>query len=164
MNHQSRFDAGYRMLGAGALGWPRGMVRGGFRMESTCTPMVDSCWCMAKPIQYCKVKKKLNKKKELEKYVVFPARKKIVLNACCHFSRVWLSATPWTVACHVPLSMGILQVRILEWATVPSFRGSSQPRDQTCISLVHLLHRQEGSLPLAPQGRSEKWPKAGVRC
>ena len=21
MNHQSRFDAGYRMLGAGALGW-----------------------------------------------------------------------------------------------------------------------------------------------
>jgi len=21
-----------------------------------CTPMVDGCWCMAKPIQYCKVK------------------------------------------------------------------------------------------------------------
>ena len=29
MNHQSRFDAGYRMLGAGALRRPRGMVRGG---------------------------------------------------------------------------------------------------------------------------------------
>jgi len=29
MNHQSRFDAGYRRLGAGALGWPRGMVWGG---------------------------------------------------------------------------------------------------------------------------------------
>ena len=29
MNRQSRFDAGYRMLGAGALGWPRGMVCGG---------------------------------------------------------------------------------------------------------------------------------------
>ena len=29
MNCQSRFDAGYRMLGAGALGGPRGMVRGG---------------------------------------------------------------------------------------------------------------------------------------
>ena len=25
MNHQSRFDAGYRKLGAGALGYPRGM-------------------------------------------------------------------------------------------------------------------------------------------
>ena len=24
MNCQSRFDAGYRMLGAGALGWPEG--------------------------------------------------------------------------------------------------------------------------------------------
>ena len=30
-------------------------VGGGFRMGNTCTPMVDSCWCMAKPIQYCKV-------------------------------------------------------------------------------------------------------------
>ena len=29
MNHQSRFDAGYRMLGAGALGQPRGMGWGG---------------------------------------------------------------------------------------------------------------------------------------
>ena len=32
-----------------------GMVGGGFRMGNTCTPMADSCWCMAKPIQYCKV-------------------------------------------------------------------------------------------------------------
>ena len=30
-NRQSRFDAGYRMLGAGALGQPRGMVQGGRR-------------------------------------------------------------------------------------------------------------------------------------
>ena len=29
MNHQSRLDAWYRMLRAGALGWPRGMVWGG---------------------------------------------------------------------------------------------------------------------------------------
>ena len=28
MNCQSRFNSGYRMLGAGALGWPRGMVQG----------------------------------------------------------------------------------------------------------------------------------------
>ena len=38
---------------------------------------------------------------------------------------------------------GILQARILEWFAVPSSRGSSQPRDQTC-----LLHWQMGSLPL----------------
>ena len=30
---------------------------GGFRMGNTCTPVVDSCQCMAKPIQYCKVAK-----------------------------------------------------------------------------------------------------------
>ena len=30
---------------------------GGFRMGNTCTPVADSCWYMAKPIQYCKVKK-----------------------------------------------------------------------------------------------------------
>ena len=28
----------------------------GFRMGNTCTPMEDSSQCMAKPIQYCKVK------------------------------------------------------------------------------------------------------------
>ena len=35
MSHQSRFDAGYWMLGAGALGGPRGMVRGGRREEGS---------------------------------------------------------------------------------------------------------------------------------
>ena len=28
---------------------------GGFRMGNMYIPVVDSCWCMAKPIQYCKV-------------------------------------------------------------------------------------------------------------
>ena len=32
-------------------------VGGGFRMGNTCTPMADSCQCMAKPIQYCKENK-----------------------------------------------------------------------------------------------------------
>ena len=31
MNRQSRFDAGYRMLGAGALGQPRAMIWGGMK-------------------------------------------------------------------------------------------------------------------------------------
>ena len=58
MNRQSRFNTGYRMLGAGALRRPREMVQGGrrdggFRMWNTCIPVGDSC--MAKPMQYCKV-------------------------------------------------------------------------------------------------------------
>ena len=43
---------------------------------------------------------------------------------------------------------GILHTETLKWVAMPS----SQPRDQTCISL-HLLLMQEGSLPLAPCGK-----------
>ena len=35
-----------------------------------------------------------------------------------------------------PLSLRILQARILEWVTVPCSRGSFQPRDQTQISHI----------------------------
>ena len=39
------------------------------------------------------------------------------------------SVTPKTEAHQAPLSMGILQARILERGAMPSSRGSSQPRD-----------------------------------
>ena len=44
------------------------------------------------------------------------------------------SATPWTVACQAPLSMGFLQARIMEWVGIPFSRGSAQTRDQTRVS------------------------------
>ena len=44
--------------------------------------------------------------------------------------------TPWTVAQQPLLSRGILQARIVEWVTMPSSRGSSQPRDQTQVSHI----------------------------
>ena len=46
-----------------------------------------------------------------------------------------------------PLSIGILQARILEWVAMPSSRGSFQPRDQTQVSYIagrffyHLSHQ-----------------------
>ena len=43
---------------------------------------------------------------------------------------------PRTIARQAPLSMGILQARILEWIAVPLSRGSSQPRDQTQVSCI----------------------------
>ena len=54
------------------------------------------------------------------------------------FSHVWLFATPWTVVCQAPLSMGygILQARILEWVVMPFYRGSSWPRNQTWVSCI----------------------------
>ena len=39
------------------------------------------------------------------------------------FSSVQLFANLWTVARQAPLSMGILQTRILEWVAMPSSRG-----------------------------------------
>ena len=60
------------------------------------------------------------------------------------FSPVQLFVTLWTVACQSVLSNpssvhGILQARILEWVAMPSFRGSSQPRNETCVSYISLL-------------------------
>ena len=48
-------------------------------------------------------------------------------------SRVWLFATPRTIQ-----SMGFSRpvARILEWVAFPSSKGSSQPRDQTQVSLI----------------------------
>ena len=54
----------------------------------------------------------------------------------CLVSRVWLFGTPWTIVHRAPLSMGILQVRILEWVAMPSSRGPSQPRDWTQVSHI----------------------------
>ena len=76
-------------------------------------------------------------------------------HALSHFCCVQLFVTPWTVACRAPLSMGILQARILAWVAISSSRGSSQARDQT---LLHLLHRQVSCFSLAPPGK----PKNGL--
>ena len=58
-----------------------------------------------------------------------------------------LFATPWTVAHQAPLSMGILQARILEWVAMPSSRGSSQPRLNPglphCSRVLYYLSHQE---------------------
>ena len=50
--------AGYKINTSDVVGREEG---GGFMFGIACTPMVDSCQCMAKPIQYCKVKWSKNK-------------------------------------------------------------------------------------------------------
>ena len=42
----------------------------------------------------------------------------------------------WTVAHKAPLSMGILQARILAWVAMSSYRGPSQLRDGTQVSHI----------------------------
>ena len=69
MSRQSRFDAPYWMLGAGALGRPRGMVQGGRRVQDgehvyTCGGFM---LIYGKTNTICKFKKFKNKKKFFNK-------------------------------------------------------------------------------------------------
>ena len=57
-----------------------------------------------------------------------------------HFSCVWLFVILWIRACQAPVS-GFLQARILEWIVIPSSRGSSWPRNWTCVSYVSCIGR-----------------------
>ena len=43
---------------------------------------------------------------------------------------------------------GISQARILEWFVIPFSRGSSPPRDQTCVSCI-----ADGFFTTAPPGK-----------
>ena len=66
---------------------------------------------------------------------------------CVHaISHVQLFATPWIVAPQAPLSMGILQARILERIAISYSRGIFPTRDRT--RLLHLLHWQAHCLYL----------------
>ena len=61
------------------------------------------------------------------------------ISVLCHaqsLSCVQLFVTPWTVTRQDPLSMGILQARILEWVAMPSSRGSFPPRNHTGVSCL----------------------------
>ena len=59
---------------------------------------------------------------------------------------------------------GILQVRILEWVDIPSFRESFRPRDRNRVSYVY-QHWQASYLTLAPPGMpamQETWGQSLV--
>ena len=62
-------------------------------------------------------------------------------------SRVRLFTTPRTIACQAPLSMGILQTRMLEWVAMPSSRESSNPGMESrspALQVVSLLSEPPG--------------------
>ena len=92
-----------------AWGWCTGMTqRDGtgkkegveFRMRNKCIPVADSCWCMAKPIQYCKVinlqlkknlKKKVYSNTTVQKHKFFGAQPSLWSNSPIH---TWLLEKP----------------------------------------------------------------------
>ena len=65
------------------------------------------------------------------------------------FSRVRLFATPWTIACQAPLSMGFSRQE--HWSGLPC----PPPGDLLASNthLLRLLYWQARSLPLAPPGK-----------
>ena len=58
---------------------------------------------------------------------------------------VQLFATPWTIDCPAPLSMGILQAKILEWVACPPPRDLPNPGMEPRSSAL-----QEDSSPAEP--------------
>ena len=60
----------------------------------------------------------------------------ICVHVFSHFSHVRFFVTLWSVAHRAPLSMGFFQIRILEWVSIPSSKGSSQARIQNCTSCI----------------------------
>ena len=65
----------------------------------------------------------------LHRYLVYTSGYNLVKNE--NVSRLVMSTLCDSVdrSCQTPLSMGILQARILELVTMPFSMGSSQPRD-----------------------------------
>ena len=58
-----------------------------------------------------------------------------------HFNSIQLFATLWTIGHQDPLSMGILQARILECVATPFSRGSFWSRDWIHVSYVSYIGR-----------------------
>ena len=71
-----------------------------------------------------------------------------------HFSRVWLSATPWTVTLQVPLSIGFSRQEYWRGWACPPWRDLSDPGIKTASPMApalqadSLLLSQRGSLQL----------------
>ena len=53
----------------------------------------------------------------------------------CQLFRDYMDYSPPSSSVH-----GISQARILEWVAIYFSRGSSQPKDQTCISFIRILY------------------------
>ena len=68
-------------------------------------------------------------------YWAQPRSCKAVCACAQELSSVWL-CSPMNIAHQAPLSMRILQTRIVERVAISSSRGSSPPRDGTCVSCI----------------------------
>ena len=75
----------------------------------------------------------------------------MLLCVLCHFSRVQLFASPWTVALQAPLSMGFSRQEY--WSELPFSPPGDLLHWGTEPMSLYLLHWQGGSLILVPPGK-----------
>ena len=120
------------------------MVFRNLNMDNFCVTLGRAVkWIYAYPIPFKTVPSTLSlfwkNSKHAEKLKEYRMNICMCMLSC--FSCVWLFSTPWTVACQVPLSMGILQARILERAAAPSSGGAFRPRDGSDVSYVSCICR-----------------------
>ena len=67
-----------------------------------------------------------------------------------HFNCVWLFTILWTIACQAPLSLGFSRQEYLDGLPFPP--PGDLPDPGLKLACLMSLHRQVGSLPLAPPG------------
>ena len=83
---------------------------------------------------------------------------------------MWIFAAPWTVACQVPLSMGLIGKNTGVRCHFFSSRGSSQLRDRTqvswfsCIGRWILYHQHHLGSPLNLFLDYTVWSKSNKQC
>ena len=65
-----------------------------------------------------------------------------ISNMCAIIQSYMIICDPMNCAPPGSSVHGISQARILEWVAISSSRGSSQPRNQTCVSCVSCVGRQ----------------------
>ena len=73
------------------------------------------------------------------------------------FSRVQLFAALWTIAHKAPLSIGFSRQEY--WSGLPCPSPADLPNPEAEAALLCLLHRQAGSLLLAPHAKPSKWQR-----
>ena len=59
----------------------------------------------------------------------------------CSLTHVRLFATPWAITRQAPLSMGILQVRILEWVVI--YIIWKEMKEQRCVKRKWIFHLEK---------------------
>ena len=142
-SRQSRFDARYWMLGAGAQGWPRGMVWGGRRVEGSGWGTHVYLWQTHFDIwqnQYniVKLKNKIKLKHTHTQNKINPLisgqKKFLKIKKLCHFENTAAKSLQSCPTLCDPIDSsppgflvpGIFQARTLEWVAIAkSLRGDS---------------------------------------